>query len=88
MFIKPEIRNVKFSFLISFIHSKINVVLAITKDIIFDNKSRAKLQTGINKCVDAVSITLGPRGRNVVLERLHDVPQAILKLKRPVRNSA
>eukprot|EP00747_Dinoflagellata_sp_TGD_P109541 gnl/TRDRNA2_/TRDRNA2_170718_c0_seq1.p1 gnl/TRDRNA2_/TRDRNA2_170718_c0~~gnl/TRDRNA2_/TRDRNA2_170718_c0_seq1.p1 ORF type:complete len:582 (+),score=10.30 gnl/TRDRNA2_/TRDRNA2_170718_c0_seq1:53-1798(+) len=74
----------------------VNVVLATTKDIIFDNESRAKLQIGINKCVDAVAITLGPRGRNVVLERPHDVPQVIndgvsiaraIELPDPVENA-
>jgi chaperonin GroL len=47
------------------------------KEIIFDDISRSKLQTGINKCVDAISVTLGPRGRNVVLEQPFGVPQVI-----------
>merc|ERR1711959_773892 len=47
------------------------------KQIIFDAESRAKLQNGINKCVDAIAITLGPRGRNVVLEQLEGIPQVI-----------
>ena len=48
---------------------------AESKDIVFDNSSRARLQAGINKCVDAIAITLGPRGRNVVLEQSFGVPQ-------------
>merc|ERR1712113_167602 len=47
------------------------------KEIIFDSESRAKLQAGIDKCVNAVSLTLGPRGRNVVLENSFGVPQVI-----------
>eukprot|EP00246_Nothoceros_aenigmaticus_P011639 TRINITY_DN324_c0_g1_i1.p1 TRINITY_DN324_c0_g1~~TRINITY_DN324_c0_g1_i1.p1 ORF type:complete len:604 (+),score=148.24 TRINITY_DN324_c0_g1_i1:77-1888(+) len=41
---------------------------AQAKDILFDGKSRAALQAGIDKLTDAVSVTLGPRGRNVVLD--------------------
>eukprot|EP00250_Pteridium_aquilinum_P001769 c11984_g1_i1 orf=138-1949(+) len=44
------------------------VVRAEAKEIFFDQKSRAALQVGINKLADAVGVTLGPRGRNVVLD--------------------
>ncbi|ERM94840.1 ruBisCO large subunit-binding protein subunit alpha [Amborella trichopoda] len=44
------------------------VVRARAKDIAFDQSSRAALQAGIDKLADAVGITLGPRGRNVVLD--------------------
>jgi chaperonin GroEL (HSP60 family) len=53
------------------------VVRADAKDIIFDNDSRKKMQDGINKVADAVQVTLGPRGRNVVLEQSYGVPQVI-----------
>ncbi|KAJ4822304.1 hypothetical protein Tsubulata_006418 [Turnera subulata] len=43
-------------------------VRANAKDIAFDQSSRAKLQSGIDKLADAVALTLGPRGRNVVLD--------------------
>ncbi|WOH02108.1 hypothetical protein DCAR_0521496 [Daucus carota subsp. sativus] len=43
-------------------------VRAAAKDIAFDQKSRAALQSGIDKLADAVGLTLGPRGRNVVLD--------------------
>ncbi|XP_050235405.1 ruBisCO large subunit-binding protein subunit alpha [Mercurialis annua] len=43
-------------------------VRANAKDIAFDQKSRAALQAGIDKLADAVGLTLGPRGRNVVLD--------------------
>jgi chaperonin GroL len=44
------------------------VVRAAAKDIAFDQHSRAALQAGIDKLADAVGLTLGPRGRNVVLD--------------------
>jgi len=44
------------------------VVRASAKDIAFDQHSRAALQAGIDKLADAVGLTLGPRGRNVVLD--------------------
>lgn len=44
------------------------VVRANAKEIAFDQKSRAALQAGIDKLADAVGLTLGPRGRNVVLD--------------------
>ncbi|XP_056696177.1 ruBisCO large subunit-binding protein subunit alpha, chloroplastic isoform X4 [Spinacia oleracea] len=44
------------------------VVRASAKQIAFDQDSRAALQDGIDKLVDAVGLTLGPRGRNVVLD--------------------
>lgn len=50
---------------------------AEAKEIVFDNVSRARLQAGINKVADAVGVTLGPRGRNVVLEQSYGVPLVI-----------
>ncbi|XP_019188982.1 PREDICTED: ruBisCO large subunit-binding protein subunit alpha [Ipomoea nil] len=44
------------------------VVRANAKEIAFDQKSRTALQAGIDKLADAVGLTLGPRGRNVVLD--------------------
>ncbi|KAL0460167.1 UNVERIFIED_CONTAM: RuBisCO large subunit-binding protein subunit alpha, chloroplastic [Sesamum latifolium] len=44
------------------------VVRANAKEIAFDQKSRAAMQSGIDKLADAVGLTLGPRGRNVVLD--------------------
>ncbi|KAL9416268.1 hypothetical protein AB3S75_039458 [Citrus x aurantiifolia] len=43
-------------------------VRASAKDIAFDQSSRAAMQAGIDKLSDAVGLTLGPRGRNVVLD--------------------
>lgn len=69
---------------------------ADAKDIVFDNDSRRKMQKGINKVADAVAATLGPRGRNVVLEQDYGVPQVIndgvsiaraIELEDPVENA-
>lgn len=43
-------------------------VRANAKEIAFDQSSRAAMQAGIDKLADAVGLTLGPRGRNVVLD--------------------
>ncbi|PIA37276.1 hypothetical protein AQUCO_03000104v1 [Aquilegia coerulea] len=43
-------------------------VRASAKKIAFDQASRKAIQGGIDKLADAVGVTLGPRGRNVVLD--------------------
>ncbi|GJP56797.1 hypothetical protein CLOM_g15844 [Closterium sp. NIES-68] len=43
-------------------------VRAEAKDILFDQAARSAMQAGIDKLADAVGVTLGPRGRNVVLD--------------------
>ncbi|RWW83499.1 hypothetical protein BHE74_00007990 [Ensete ventricosum] len=40
----------------------------MAKDIAFDQSSRSALQAGVEKLANAVGVTLGPRGRNVVLD--------------------
>lgn len=40
-------------------------VQAVSKDIVFDNESRRRMQIGINKLADAVGVTLGPRGESM-----------------------
>src|SRR6187397_3373875 len=44
------------------------------KDIIFDEGARARILTGVNTLADAVKVTLGPRGRNVVIEKSWGAP--------------
>lgn len=39
------------------------------REIIFGSESRKALQAGVNKLADSVKVTLGPKGRNVVLGR-------------------
>lgn len=41
----------------------------MAKIIAFDEDSRRALERGINTLADAVKITLGPKGRNVLLEK-------------------
>jgi chaperonin GroEL len=44
------------------------------KEILFDAKAREKLSIGIDKLTNAVRVTLGPKGRNVVLEKSFGSP--------------
>src|SRR5246127_262379 len=44
------------------------------KEIIFSDVARAKLTEGVNILANAVKVTLGPKGRNVVLERSFGSP--------------
>jgi len=44
------------------------------KDVRFGETARAKMFAGVNILADAVKITLGPKGRNVVLERSYGAP--------------
>lgn len=44
------------------------------KKILSSNEAREKLMAGANKLVDTVKITLGPKGRNVVLARGNSTP--------------
>ena len=40
----------------------------------FNHDARRQLQAGVDELADAVKVTLGPKGRNVVLERLTGAP--------------
>ncbi len=46
----------------------------MAKQLLFDDESRASLKRGVDKVADAVKITLGPRGRNVVLDKKFGSP--------------
>ena len=45
-----------------------------SKDVKFHDSARAKIVAGVNVLADAVKVTLGPKGRNVVLERSFGAP--------------
>ena len=45
-----------------------------SKDVKFHDSARAKIVAGVNILADAVKVTLGPKGRNVVLERSFGAP--------------
>ena len=41
----------------------------MAKQIIYHEQARHALLRGVNQLADAVKVTLGPKGRNVVLEK-------------------
>merc|ERR1719217_939732 len=45
------------------------------KDVRFGNEARALMLAGVDKLADAVQVTLGPKGRNVVLEQPFGAPK-------------
>lgn len=47
----------------------------VVKDVEFGDDSRKKIMTGINLLADAVAVTLGPKGRNVVLDKAYGAPR-------------
>jgi chaperonin GroEL len=46
----------------------------MAKEITFDTSARDRIKRGVDKLADAVKVTLGPKGRNVVLERSFGAP--------------
>ena len=44
------------------------------KEIMFGQDARAKVLKGVNALADAVKVTLGPKGRNVVIEKSFGAP--------------
>ncbi|WP_295584287.1 chaperonin GroEL [uncultured Lamprocystis sp.] len=44
------------------------------KDVKFGGEARARMMEGVNILADAVKVTLGPKGRNVVLEKSYGAP--------------
>ena len=49
----------------------------MSTDVTFGDDSRQALLKGINSVADAVKVTLGPKGRNVVLQREYGVPEVV-----------
>ncbi|HHP7230629.1 MAG TPA: chaperonin GroEL [Xenococcaceae cyanobacterium] len=49
----------------------------MAKIVSFNEKSRRALERGVNALADAVKITLGPKGRNVLLEKQYGAPQIV-----------
>ena len=47
----------------------------MAKDIKFDVEVRAKMKQGVDSLADAVKVTLGPKGRNVVIDKKFGAPQ-------------
>ena len=46
----------------------------MAKNIVFDEQARRGLEKGMNQLADAVRVTLGPKGRNVVLDKKWGAP--------------
>lgn len=68
----------------------------MSKIINYGDEARKQLATGIHKLADAVVTTLGPNGRNVVIQTEHGVPQSTkdgvtvaksIELEDPVQNA-
>ena len=68
----------------------------IKKIILYREKARQALEKGMRIMTEAVAVTLGPKGRNVVLEKFSNSPQIIndgvtiakeITLKNPVENT-
>ena len=45
------------------------------KDVKFDSDARDRMLKGVNVLADAVKVTLGPKGRNVVLDKSFGAPR-------------
>ncbi|HBZ88965.1 MAG TPA: molecular chaperone GroEL, partial [Erysipelotrichaceae bacterium] len=46
----------------------------MAKEVRYGNDARKAMLKGVNTLADAVSVTLGPKGRNVVLEKSYGSP--------------
>ena len=46
----------------------------MAKQLKFDDEARRALESGVNKLADTVKVTLGPKGRNVVLDKKFGAP--------------
>ena len=46
----------------------------MAKEILFDVRAREAILKGVNTLADAVKVTLGPKGRNVVIEKSFGSP--------------
>lgn len=49
----------------------------MAKRIVFNEEARKALLNGIDAVADAVKVTLGPKGRNVILEKKYGAPQIV-----------
>ncbi len=67
----------------------------MAKDIFFDTDARDSLKRGVDILADAVKVTLGPKGRNVILDKKFGAPSVTkdgvsvakeIELKEPIEN--
>ena len=55
----------------------------MAKDIKFNIEARELLKSGVDQLANAVKVTLGPKGRNVVLEKKFGALQVTVQLLQP-----
>ena len=48
----------------------------MAKNIIFDTEARTKMLQGVDTLANVVKVTLGPKGRNVVLDKSYGAPRS------------
>ena len=67
----------------------------MAKEIVFDSKAREALKKGVDALSNAVKVTLGPKGRNVIIDKKYGSPQITkdgvtvakeIELKDPIEN--
>ena len=67
----------------------------MAKEITFESSARDKIKKGVDKLADAVKVTLGPKGRNVILDKKFGAPTVTkdgvsvakeIELKDPIEN--
>ena len=65
------------------------------KEIIFESEARDRMKKGVDALANAVKVTLGPKGRNVIIEKTYGAPQITkdgvsvakeVEMKDPVEN--
>ena len=49
----------------------------MAKKVVYNEQAREALLRGVNAVADAVKVTLGPKGRNVVIEKKYGAPQIV-----------
>ena len=59
---------------LSFLPQRQNTYSIMAKQIVFDTEARAALKRGVDALADAVKVTLGPKGRNVIIEKSYGAP--------------
>jgi len=57
------------------VFQEVNTMVA--KQLLFHEEARNKIRRGVDALADAVKVTLGPRGRTVVLDREFGPPQIV-----------
>jgi chaperonin GroEL len=87
--------NLTFSQSFNFNLNQSKTLVIMAKDILFNTEARNKLKKGVDTITDAVKITLGPKGRNVIIDKKFGAPTVTkdgvtvakdIELKDPIEN--